>query len=364
MAKGDKNKAEKGGKKKGKEKKDDEEPAPPEQSLGGAPPAGAGGERIGGEDAIRAAAGFNMEFNFGSIFQTGGLEKLIKDIMQEVHSHNTRLNELGTRVMSMPTLKESDDRRDALHEYIDKKIAAKADRTAAVRLTEMLGASDSKIASCKSAIDELRQTIAVNSSTLNSNAAMMEQVKAELEDHRANSVDTAKMDMLEFAQMQSCKEWRATGEAIELLNSKMANLNVDVNSKADAAQMLALAERVGVESHRNRDTAAAMESFAEMAATLEEGVALANEAHEKERLTEFVTASALKRLDELEKRVGDVGKAQKAAAEAAATADKERAEADLARKEADEAKAAMDAEKLEASAAHSCTFATHVRHWM
>ena len=64
----------------------------------------------------------------------------------------------------------------------------------------------------------------------------------EMQEHKANSVDTAKIDLLEFAQMQSCKEWRATGEKMEELNETVERLQRQVLDKADSSKVVALAD--------------------------------------------------------------------------------------------------------------------------
>jgi hypothetical protein len=330
---------------KGKGKADPEVPAepPPPVEAGGASAATAGGSA--GE--LNAAAAGVPELPTG-LFNMGGLEKFLTQIHTAVSIQEKQIAELRKKVESQPTTAEMNQSRDTLVGHLKTMSADKADKEQIKVLNGCQVVQDAKIAAMQGVMEELRATLANSTAQAQANAGLVERVRDEMQEHKANSVDTAKIDLLEFAQMQSCKEWRATGEKMEELNETMERLQRQVLDKADGAKVVALAERVGIESHRNQETSAAMENFTQLAATLEEGVALANAARQKDALAEFVTKDALDRLAKIEQAVDGVAKAQ---SDFESKAAKEKEEADKAQQEADEAKAKMDEEAMEAKEA-------------
>eukprot|EP01052_Picozoa_sp_SAG31_P030671 SAG31_NODE_3166_length_4601_cov_2.360729_5_plen_114_part_00 len=80
-----------------------------------------------------------------------------------------------------------------------------------------------------------------------------------LDELRHNTVEKASMDLLEMAQKQSCREWRATGEKMEEMMGTVRDMQRVLLDKCDDASAMALAERLGIESQRMQETAAAME---------------------------------------------------------------------------------------------------------
>ena len=193
----------------------------------------------------------------------------------------------------------------------------------------------------------------------------------------------AKYDLLEFAQMQSCKEWRATGEAMQELTERCNQMQKQLLDKAEQDAMMALAQRVADDNQSNKEHAAQMEDFAADLANTKEAAARALLVGEREALAVFHTVEFEKKIsDELEglktkveevtagaddeipdwaKKMreeinSDMAQKEKAAADAAAKKEEEEAkqaeaESQKEAQEAKEAKAAADKEQREAEEA-------------
>ena len=342
-----------------------------------------GGGEEGSIKSTLTAAMPGMDFDFGQVFQAQKLEGFLKGVMGKVHAQDETINALKQELNSRPTQKEMDSQRSLLFEHVSDSLKKKADTEIVEQVRAMMVKQEAHIQGVQAQVQSVEGRFEGLSQQITANADAINKLSTELTLASQGSVSVAKYDLLEFAQMQSCKEWRATGEAMQELTERCNQMQKQLLDKAEQDAMMALAQRVADDNQSNKEHAAQMEDFAADLANTKEAAARALLVGEREALAVFHTVEFEKKIsDELEglktkveevtagaddeipdwaKKMreeinSDMAQKEKAAADAAAKKEEEEAkqaeaESQKEAQEAKEAKAAADKEQREAEEA-------------
>ncbi len=239
-----------------------------------------------------------MDFDFGSVFQATKLEGFFKGVLQKVSVQDQTIEELKQRLTTLPTQENLDTARTGLYDHVTQNCSTKANRDDLNPLRDMIEEQAIKFQALEAQSRNFEQQLEQVNKVVHRNQSEINNVRTELELHKSDSVGAAKYDLLEFAQMQSCKEWRATGEAMQELTERCNEMQRQMLSKAEDAKLMALASKIAEDSQINKDHAQRLESFADDLEKAKEASARALLVGEREALAVFHTV-------EFEKKIAD-----------------------------------------------------------
>lgn len=273
-----------------KKSKEEKKPKKPKKPPAEAPPAGGGaGLDPATAQMMGAAVEIPLDFDFGGLFQASKLESFFKNIMLKVSSQSQQLQQLTNVVNGLPAKENLEGWRTEITNYVDS-FQPQLLKSAADRNTELLAQHSARMGSMQTMISDLQMQLQNSNENTNRASAEAQDLRMTLDELRHNSVEKASMDLLEMAQKQSCREWRATGEKMEEMMGTVRDMQRVLLDKCDDASAMALAERLGVESQRMQETAAAMDAYTEMGRRHEEAISDLMTKREQTSLIDFHTA--------------------------------------------------------------------------
>ena len=257
----------------------------------------------GGEEGGAAVTGATvampgMDFDFSSVFQASKLEGFFKGVLQKVSVQDQTIDELKQRMTALPTQQNLDTAREGLYAHVTQNCSTKANRDDLNPLRDMIEEQAIKFQALDAQIKNFERQLEQVNKVAHRNGTEIGNVRTELELHKGDSVGAAKYDLLEFAQMQSCKEWRATGEAMQELTERCNEMQRQMLGKAEDAKLMALASKIAEDSQINKEHAQRLESFAEDLVQAKAASARALLVGEREALAVFHTV-------EFEKKIAD-----------------------------------------------------------
>lgn len=263
------------------------------------PKAPAGDAGGGGAAATAATVSMpGMDFDFASVFQASKLEGFFKGVLQKVTVQDQVIEELKTRMATLPTQNNMETARTGLYEHVTQNCSTKANRDDLNPLRDQIDSQAIKFQALEAQIKNFEKQMEQQNGVIHRNQTEINNVRTELELHKGDSVGAAKYDLLEFAQMQSCKEWRATGEAMQELTERCNDMQRQMLGKAEDAKLMALASKIAEDSQINKDHAQRLEEFAIDLEQAKAASARALLVGEREALAVFHTV-------EFEKKIAD-----------------------------------------------------------
>ena len=239
-----------------------------------------------------------MDFDFASVFQATKLEGFFKGVLQKVSVQDQVILELKERMTGLPTQENLETARTGLYNHVTQNCSTKANRDDLNPLRDMVEEQSIKFQALEAQIKNFEKQMEQVNKVVHRNQSEINNVRTELELHKGDSVGAAKYDLLQFAQMQSCKEWRATGEAMQELTERCNDMQRQMLGKAVAAKLMALASKIAEDSQINKEHAQRLEEFAEDLEQAKAASARALLVGEREALAVFHTV-------EFEKKIAD-----------------------------------------------------------